>query len=110
MSLIVKLRDGNIYIRYNRENIIDQNFARIRSKIFYLVDKEAIPNKRNIIIDYGDKDILNSPEIGIIAYIARELNKANLKLTILASNKLNENLLKTSINTISNLSIGINKH
>lgn len=110
MSLIIKLKGNNLYIRYNQEKANDDTFSRVRTKILFLVDKEAIPNRRNLIIDFGDKKSLFSPEIGIIALVAKSLWKAKLTLTILSSSELNKYLLKTSIESIPNLHIGINSH
>ncbi len=107
MDIKVKEKEKFIYVHYARESTSD--FAPIRSQMFKIIDDYSIPKEKDLIIDFGDSNFLNSPEIGIIASLARELRKVKRNLIILSTPKI-ENLIKsTSMLSINNLLLGL-KH
>ncbi len=72
-----------------------------------IVNKEAIPKQKDVVIDFGDLSFLYSPEIGIIASLAKDLKRVERKIIVIATNSVEELFEKTAMHLISNLLFGL---
>ena len=105
MKINIKENKKIIYFGYSREKTED--FEKLRSKIIKIIDTDALPRKKDIIIDFMDANFLYSPEMSIIAFVARELKKIDRKLIVLSTDKVEQLLMSTAMNAIDNLSFGV---
>ena len=107
MKISFKENEKFIYVRYVRE--LSYEFDKIRSNIFEIINNNGTPKKKDTILDFTNADFLYSPEVGVIAFVACELQKVNHRLTVLCTEKVEDILKSTALNKVENLKIGVKK-
>lgn len=105
MSIKFNFTDKAVFITYNTSSLINKEYEENRAEILEAIDKIAIPKNLDVIFKIERKDNLQSHEMGIIALIARELQRVDRKLFLLCSPKIKDLLLDTSMSSIPNLFI-----
>lgn len=105
MKILIKESKQFIYVRYIRKNAND--FEKLRTQLFQVMDKNAVTTKKDIILDFVNLSFLYSPEIGVIALVARELQKISRQVIIISTDQVEKLLSNTPLQSVKNILFGI---